>query len=477
MEKYMGNKSKFCSIIFDEINNYIKLNNDVTLFDPFTGTTNVSRYFKSKGVNIICNDINDLSFALAKAYIETLKMPNFKQLFGDESFKHRIATLKKNSDFKNKTEELIEENKNTTATEFLSKIKGTKYLDLMVFLTYYCDENDYDADFNFFQDNYCEGGKNSRYINLVYKKTLNNIQVKYKGTDIDYLIEEFFVYPFDENKIFELQKKLFKLNDIKEYNSVTRIIQKGNLVGERMFFSIEHAKRLDHILNAIMFWKTNRKLTTNEYYVLITSIIETVCIFSNTSATYQAFYKGYRANTLQKFRLIIPEIDETKIKSKIYKEDAYALIPKVNADVIYLDPPYNWRQYDSNYHLLNSIARLYEIDDKDGFFSELIGASGENRVRKLQYTSFNRRSTFEETLLEPLSQTKCKIIALSYSDSGSNHKRENIDSTLEAITKFFSNKDMFSDFKIIKVKSKNFESRKGNKKEHINELLFIAIKK
>lgn len=477
MEKYMGNKSKFCSIIYDEINNYIELNGNVTMFDPFAGTTNVSRYFKSNGVNIICNDINDLTYALAKAYIETSKLPTFSKLYKDIDFKKRILSLKKTQIFVEKKSKLISENHNTTSIEFLKKINGTRYLEILVFLSYFCDSHDYQADFNFFQDNYCEGGKNSRYVNLVYKKTLEKIKAKYNDTKIGFLIDSFFEYPYDENILIEIKNCLHEINDLQSFSCVNKIIQKGNVVGERMFFSVQHGKRLDHILNTIMHWLKNDLITKNEYYVLLTSIIETVCIFSNTSATYQAFYKGYRANTLQSFRLIIPEIDETRIKSKIYKEDAYSLIPKINADVIYLDPPYNWRQYDSNYHLLNTIARLYDIEDKELFFSEIVGASGENRIRKLQYTSFNKRSTFEETLLIPLSHSKCKIVALSYSDSGSNHKRENIDSTLEIITNFFSNKEMFSDFKIIKVKSKNFESRKGNKKEEINELLFIAKRK
>ncbi len=477
MEKYMGNKSKFCSIIYDEISNFIELNGNVTMFDPFTGTTNVSRYFKSKGVNIICNDINDLSYALAKAYIEMSKFPTFSKLYKDIVFRRKLSNLKKSNEFKVKKLTLIDENHNTTSTEFLNKIQGTRYLEVLVYLTYFCNEEDYQIDFSFFQDNYCEGGKNSRYINLVYKKTLEKIKIRYNGTKIGLMMDSFFKYPFDENILIDIRKHLYDIKDLYSFSSVDKIIRKGNVVGERMFFSIQHAKRLDHILNTIMYWLKNDLITKNEYYILITSIIETVCIFSNTSATYQAFYKGYRANTLQSFRLIIPEIDETKIKTKIYKEDAYTLIPKISADVIYLDPPYNWRQYDSNYHLLNTIARLYEIEDKELFFSEIVGASGENRIRKLQYTSFNKRSTFEETLLIPLSNSKCKIVALSYSDSGSNHKRENIDSTLEAITSFFSNKEMFSDFKIVKVRSKNFESRKGNKKEDINELLFIAQRK
>lgn len=145
-------------------------------------------------------------------------------------------------------------------------------------------------------------------------------------------------------------------------------------------------------------------------------------------------------------------------------------------DIIYLDPPYNWRQYDSNYHLLNTIAKFNEIKDKQLFQNQIVGASGENRVQKLKYTSFNTRSTFKDLLLCQLAKTKCKYVILSYSDSSSNHEKSKIYNTINEIESFFANKTLFKYFKTIKIKSQNFESRKGNKKEKINELLFIAEK-
>jgi adenine-specific DNA methylase len=35
----------------------------------------------------------------------------------------------------------------------------------------------------------------------------------------------------------------------------------------------------------------------------------------------------------------------------------------IEADIIYLDPPYNSREYTSNYHLLNLIADYHNIDN------------------------------------------------------------------------------------------------------------------
>ena len=41
----------------------------------------------------------------------------------------------------------------------------------------------------------------------------------------------------------------------------------------------------------------------------------------------------------------------------IYNEDINTLIKNTKHDVVYLDPPYNHRQYSGNYHILETIAK------------------------------------------------------------------------------------------------------------------------
>jgi len=40
-----------------------------------------------------------------------------------------------------------------------------------------------------------------------------------------------------------------------------------------------------------------------------------------------------------------------------YNDDIFNLLDTVKADIIYLDPPYNHRQYSWNYHILETIAK------------------------------------------------------------------------------------------------------------------------
>lgn len=478
----MGNKSKICQQIFEVTSKTMREFSDFTVFDPFAGTTNVSRYFKKKGINIICNDINDLSYVLAKCYIECCSIPTFDNLFNDSDFSQKIndAINSENINFMELINLLIQDNRNTTDSNFMERILESNYLKVLVYLTYIASEKDWNDDYTpyyLIQKNYCEHGTHSKYLNQVHKKTIVNLRKRFHDkSPQQVLIDKFLRYPYSTKHLIALSEILSKNNEFEAKQIVDDLLNK-NLVGKRRFFSLEHGKRFDIILNLINYWRINELINDIEFHVLLTSVIESMAIFSNTSATYQAFYKDYRKNTMQRFRLVIPEIDTTEIESEIHQEDVCCLISSVNADVLYLDPPYNWRQYDSNYHLLNTVAKFHKITDWQDFEKGIVGASGENREKKLNYTSFNTKKDFEKLLFEIIDNSPCKTIVLSYSDSKSNHERDEISTTLYVLNKFFSNEEKFECYKLYKIQSVNFESRKGNKKNGINELLFVARKK
>ena len=53
---------------------------------------------------------------------------------------------------------------------------------------------------------------------------------------------------------------------------------------------------------------------------------------------------------------MLPEID-LNLNNRIFNEDANELIERIECDLLYLDPPYNSRQYSDAYHLLENVAR------------------------------------------------------------------------------------------------------------------------
>lgn len=52
----------------------------------------------------------------------------------------------------------------------------------------------------------------------------------------------------------------------------------------------------------------------------------------------------------------MPIIDGDK-ESKAYNENISDIISHIGGDILYLDPPYNARQYCTNYHVLETVAR------------------------------------------------------------------------------------------------------------------------
>lgn len=180
-----------------------------------------------------------------------------------------------------------------------------------------------------------------------------------------------------------------------------------------MFFSEDHGHRIDVVNNLNLLWLRSGLIDRTEYEYLQCALVEAVALFSNTSATYQAFYKTYRENTKQEFRLVVPEIIPSIEEHKVYCSDTFELIDKIEDqyELLYLDPPYNWRIYDSNYHLLNLIAGYDRVADSILEFEEgIAGAAGENRNLTRDYTNYNRRETFEDLLFRLILKAKCNYL-------------------------------------------------------------------
>ena len=69
--------------------------------------------------------------------------------------------------------------------------------------------------------------------------------------------------------------------------------------------------------------------------------------------------------TAQKELILEPAIFEINSHShEVYNEDSNLLIKKIEGDILYLDPPYNAREYGANYHLLNTIAKYDNFTPK-----------------------------------------------------------------------------------------------------------------
>jgi adenine-specific DNA-methyltransferase len=128
---------------------------------------------------------------------------------------------------------------------------------------------------------------------------------------------------------------------------------------ERKFFTVDNAKRIDYIRSKLEELKDS--LTNDEYNFILASILLSADTVSNVPAVYGCFLKNFKAKALKSLTLqpIHKMTTEPTDASKTYNSDVLHMdfLKSFEADVAYLDPPYNERQYSKNYFPLNMIAK------------------------------------------------------------------------------------------------------------------------
>lgn len=159
--------------------------------------------------------------------------------------------------------------------------------------------------------------------------------------------------------------------------------------GERKFFTDDNARRIDYVRRRLDDIKSS--LDNDEFNFLLASLIISADSVSNVPAVYGCFLKEFKQKALKPMILTpIHTLTERSPDSVTTKEDALKL--DIKADLVYMDPPYNQRQYSKNYFPLNIIAKHPraepEIKGKTGipsdcFISEFCKKSAEDAFEKI----------------------------------------------------------------------------------------------
>jgi len=180
----------------------------------------------------------------------------------------------------------------------------------------------------------------------------------------------------------------------------------------RMYFSSENGKRIDAIRLKIRDWKFKNIISDDEYFYLLASLLESADKVANTTSVYSAYLKKLKS-TAQKPLILKTQSSldlwkEKKIPNhQVYNEDACALIKNISGDILYLDPPYNGRQYGANYHLLNTIALYKPFKPK--------GKTGQRDYYK---SKFCKKAEVARVFRELIKNAQFKYIFLSYNNEG-----------------------------------------------------------
>jgi len=175
----------------------------------------------------------------------------------------------------------------------------------------------------------------------------------------------------------------------------------------RQYFSDDNGKKIDTIRQHIESWKRTGRIADNSYYFLLASLLESADKLANTASVYGAYLKHLKKSAQKKLVLEPADFDVNENAHQVFNEDSNVLIKKIEGDILYLDPPYNARQYGANYHMLNTIAKY------DDFMP-----NGKTGLRTYQKSDWCRRNKVEHVFDDLLKNARFKYVFLSYNNEG-----------------------------------------------------------
>ena len=164
------------------------------------------------------------------------------------------------------------------------------------------------------------------------------------------------------------------------------------------YFSEEDCKKIGSIRERI----DTVDATKREKYILLASLLYSADRVSNTVGHYEAYLKKNKDFKKFEFNLINPYNDSFNI----YNEDANDLVKRVSYDVVYIDPPYNSRQYSRFYHILETIVLWKKFDP--------MGEAKKPPLDKMSLYCTSKAKNVFKNLIENID---AKLIIVSYNNT------------------------------------------------------------
>ncbi|OUO94415.1 Dam family site-specific DNA-(adenine-N6)-methyltransferase [Cloacibacillus sp. An23] len=228
---------------------------------------------------------------------------------------------------------------------------------------------------------------------------------------------------------------------------------------ERMYLSNKNAARVDFIRNTIEAWKRDGMLRELEYYYLLAGLIEGVPSVSNITGTYGAYLKYWDKRAFKDLELSRLDVFNNHRNNTSYNRDANELIRDLSGDILYLDPPYNSRQYVPNYHLLETISK-YD-------YPEIHGITGMRPCNNVK-SPFCIKGEVADAFEDLVSKADFRNIVMSYSTDGL--------MTASEIEKILKRHGVEESYKMYSVPYRQYMSKKTMQKEYLYEYIFYIRK-
>jgi len=278
---------------------------------------------------------------------------------------------------------------------------------------------------------------------------------------------EHYSYILNKNYIGNTKAIKNQTKLIEELNSLTlkddgfiyRHYCKGS-GSQRLYFSDYNGKKIDTIRTQLNLWRKTSFIDENTYYFLLASLIENADSVANTASIYSAFLKTLKKTAQKKLILTPAKFELSPNTHIVYNQNSDTLIKQIQGDILYLDPPYNQRQYGSNYHILNTIS-IY-----DEFIPYGITGVRPTYTRSLYAQKRHTNQAFNNLI----KNANFNYIFLSYNNEGLMSK-EFIKNTMQK----------YGDYHLVKKEYKKFHTTKSTnqnqKADRTYEYLHVLVKR
>ncbi len=275
----------------------------------------------------------------------------------------------------------------------------------------------------------------------------------------DFLFSNEIIYKAFWGKEKYVQEKLQA--HVQRYLKIDRNELDDNYVSDNYgdkYFRFEDAKLIGFIREELQQEYDSGVLNEREFCILLASLLYSFDRCANTVGHYEAYIKGKEIRSDFVYELIEPIQCNNRIK--IYREDSNELAKKVVADVAFIDPPYNSRQYSRFYHVMETITK-WEKPELSGIAMKPPEENMSNYCR----------NSAPKVFAELIENLRAKYIVVTYNntyDSKSSSSRNKI--TLEQIKEILEKKGKTQ---VFETDYHRFNAGKTDATGH-KELVFIT---
>lgn len=231
------------------------------------------------------------------------------------------------------------------------------------------------------------------------------------------------------------------------------------------YFTKENALKIGAVREEIEKLDKKGEINQEEKNILLTSLIYAIDKVANTVGHYEAYRK--KLDTLQNLKLLVPDINsKNNINNEIYQKDANQLVKEIKCDVIYIDPPYNSRQYGDAYHLLENVV-TWKKPKVEGIAKKMI----ERNHLKSRYCLKGA----DQILHDLIKNIQTNHILLSYNNTGEKkNERSNAKISDQRIMEILKER---GEVEIFERDYKGFTTGKSDTQGHTERVFYCKVTK